>query len=308
MAFDPQQPFLRADGLEHGLTQKVMRGPGYRVLFRNVLVSAATPPTALQRVRGAMALHRADAWASHVSAARVKGAPVPTIADEHVSVAHQKMRRHHAGIRAHVGDPSGVVVERGIRVSGDVPMFIELGGQLGLVDLVVVGDWLVRRRGWSPEQLVDACRRSRHRDSRKALAAAQLVRRHVDSPMETRLRLLLVLAGLPEPEVNLLVRDELGEAVRRYDLCYPLVRVAVEYDGRLHVEVIAQWEDDLERRADMDDDDWRLVVVTGSGIYKDPLRTLRRVHRVLLARGMPGVPLRLSDAWRPHFPGHADAA
>jgi hypothetical protein len=32
------------------------------------------------------------------------------------------------------------------------------------------------------------------------------------------------------------------------------------------------------------------------------------VHRVLLARGMPGVPLRLSDAWRPHFPGHADAA
>ena len=46
----------------------------------------------------------------------------------------------------------------------------------------------------------------------------------------------------------------------------------------------------------------------GSGIYKDPLRTLRRVHRVLLARGMPGVPLRLSDDWRPHFPGFSDAA
>ena len=161
------------------------------------------------------------------------------------------------------------------------------GGQLGLVDLVVVGDWLVRWRGLSPEQLVEACRRSRHRDSRKALAAAQLVRRDVDSPMETRLRLLLVLAGLPEPEVNLLVRDELGAVVRRYDLCYPLVRVAVEYDGRLHVEVVAQWEDDLERRADMDDDDWRLVVVIGSGIYKDPLRTLRRVHRVLLAAACP---------------------
>ena len=46
MAFDPTQPFLRADGLEHGLGEKAMRGPGYRRLFRNVLVASTTPPTA----------------------------------------------------------------------------------------------------------------------------------------------------------------------------------------------------------------------------------------------------------------------
>ena len=82
--------------------------------------------------------------------------------------------------------------------------------------------------------------------------------------------MLIVLAGLPEPVVNL--------------------------------------EADLERRDAIDDSEWRLVPVISSGIYKDPLRTLRRVHRVLLARGMPGVPLRLSDDWRPHFPGFSDAA
>ncbi|WP_322920735.1 hypothetical protein [Nocardioides renjunii] len=308
MAFDPQQPFLRAVGLENGLTEKVMRGPGYRRLFRNVLVSAATPPTAVQRVQGALALQHEDAWASHASAARLKGAPIPTIADEHVSVAHQKMRRHHRGLRCHVGDPSGVVVERGVRVSGDVPMFIELGGQLGLVDLVVVGDWLVRRRGIDTNKLVAACERSRHKDARKALAAARFVRADVDSPMETRLRMLLVLAGLPEPVVNAVVRDATGEVIRRYDLSYLVVRVAVEYNGRLHAELVAQYDDDLERRADMDEDGWRLVVVTGAGIFQDPLRTLRRVHRALLARRMPGVPLRLRDDWRPHFPGFSDAA
>ena len=226
-------------------------------LFRNVLVSSTTPRTPLQRVRGALTLQHGEAWASHVSAARVKGTPVPTIADEHVSVPHQKLRRHHKGIRCHVGDPAGVVVERGMRVSGDVPMFIELGGQLGLVDLFVVGDWLVRRRGLSPEQLVRACERSRHRDARKALTAARFVRRDVDSPMDTRLRMLLVLAGLPEPTVNLTIRDELGAVIRKYDLSYPGARVAVEYDGRLHVEVVENWEDDLERRADIDEDDWR---------------------------------------------------
>jgi hypothetical protein len=308
MAFDPRQPFLRADGLANGLTEKVLRGPGYRRLFRNVLVSAATPSSAVQRVQGALALQCELAWASHASAARVKGAPIPTIADEHVSVAHQKMRRHHKGLRCHVGDPTGVVVERGMRVSGDVPMFIELGGQLGLVDLVVVGDWLVRRRGVTPERLVEACERSRHRDARKALAAARFVRADVDSPMETRLRLLLVLAGLPEPVVNLVVRADDGAVLRKYDLSYPAVRVAIEYNGKLHVEVVENWEDDLERRADIDEDDWRLVVVIGSGVYKDPLRTLRRVHRVLLARRMPGVPARLSEDWRPHFPGFSDAA
>ena len=308
MAFDPRQPFLRADGLDNGLTDKVLRGPGYRRLVRCVLVSAATTPTPEQRVRGALALQCETAWASHVSAARLKGVPVPTIADEHVSVAHQKLRRHHKGLRCHVGDPAGVVVERGIRVSGDVPMFIELGGQLSLVDLVVVGDWLVRRRGLTPEQLVTACERSRHRDARKALAAARFVRRDVDSPMETRLRMLLVLAGLPEPVVNLTVRDEDGEVVRKYDLSYPVVRVAVEYNGKLHIEVVENWEEDLERRADMDEDDWRLIVVISSGIYKDPLRTLQRVHRALRARAMPGVPPRLLDDWRPHFPGFSDVA
>jgi very-short-patch-repair endonuclease len=308
MAFDPTQPFLRADGLEHGLTEKAMRGPGYRRLFRNVLVASTTPATPLQRVRGALALQCEQAWASHVSAARVKGAPVPTIADEHISVSHQKLRRHHRGLRCHVGDPAGVVVERGVRVSGDIPMFIELSGQLTLVDLVVVGDWLVRRRGVTPEQLVRACERSRHRDRRKAMAAAAYVRRDVDSPMETRLRMLLVLAGLPEPEINLAIRDDVGEVIRRYDLSYPAARVAVEYDGKVHVEVLARWEDDLERRADMDEAEWRLVVVVGSGIYRNPLGTLQRVHRALLARRLPGVPLRLSDDWRPHFPGFADAA
>jgi very-short-patch-repair endonuclease len=308
MAFDARTPFLRAEALEAGLTDKVLRGPGYRRLFRGVFVSADTPATPVQRVRGALALQCAQAWASHVSAARIKGAPVPTLADEHVSVPHQKLRRHHAGIRCHVGDPTGTVVEKGVRVSGDLAMFIELAGMLGLVDLVVVGDWLARRRGVSPADLVTACRTSRHRDARKALAAARHVRRKVDSPMETRLRMLLVLAGLPEPMINLEIRDEIGEIVRKYDLSYPAARVAVEYNGKLHAEILATWEQDLERRADIDEDEWRLVVVVSAGIYKDPLRTLSRVHRVLLARGLPDVPRRLRDDWRPHFPGYLDAA
>jgi very-short-patch-repair endonuclease len=195
-----------------------------------------------------------------------------------------------------------------MRISGPTAMFVELAGQLSLVDLVVVGDWLVRRTPLTPPQLIAACRTSRHRDAGKALLAAQHVRERVDSPMETRLRLLLVLGGLPEPEINVAVRDEDGQVIRKYDLSYGSIKVAVEYNGAVHVETIEQWEHDLERRADMDEEDWRLIVVVSAGIYRRPGQTLRRVWRVLRARGLAGVPARLADDWRIHFPGHDDAA
>ena len=97
--------------------------------------------------------------------------------------------------------------------------------------------------------------------------------------MESRLRMLLVLAGLPEPVVNLSIRDEDGMEIRRYDLSWPEVRVVVEYDGRHHVERIEQWESDLQRREAIDDDDWRILVVVAAGVYKRPEETLQRVFR-----------------------------
>lgn len=126
--------------------------------------------------------------------------------------------------------------------------------------------------------------------------------------METRLRMLIVLAGLPEPVVNLEVRDDDGEVIRKYDLSYAEIKVAIEYNGKVHVVTLEAWEADLERRDASDDEGWRLLPVISSGIYATPSQTLGRIHRVLLARGLAGVPLRLDDAWRSHFPGHAETA
>lgn len=305
---DTRRPFTRAEALAAGITAAQLRGPRFRRLFRGVYVASSVPVTQRLRVLGALRLFDDLAWASHASAGRVHGLPLPTLPDEHVCVPQQKHRRHHPGVRTHVGNPWHLVVRDGVRVSHELQTFVELGELLGLVDLVVVGDHLVRRRGVTREQLVAHCARSTHRAAGAARAAAAYVRADVDSPMETRLRMLLVLAGLPEPKVNLTIRDVDGEVLRRYDLSYPEVKVVVEYDGRQHVERIEQWESDLDRREAIEDDAWRLLVVVGSGIYRHPERTLHRVHRVLLTRGCAGVPPRLSDDWRPYFPGRASAA
>jgi very-short-patch-repair endonuclease len=61
--------------------------------------------------------------------------------------------------------------------------------------------------------------------------------------MESRLRLLLVTAGLPAPAVQYELVTEQG-LVARFDLAYPQAKLALEYDGRGHV-------DDLDRRRDI---------------------------------------------------------
>jgi very-short-patch-repair endonuclease len=209
-------------------------------------------------------------------------------------------RRRRTGIRHHVVAEVPAVIEvQGMRLSAPAQCFVELADVLGLVDLVVVGDWFVGK-GWvTPEQLVALARKI---GSREAERAARYARRHVDSVMETRLRMLIVLAGLPEPTVNHKVCHEDGRLRYRFDLSWPEVKVAVEYDGRQHRADLDQWDHDIERDEWIDGASWKRVPVFSRGIYRRPDRTLERVEAVLRARGLPGLPSRLSDDWRPHFP------
>lgn len=124
--------------------------------------------------------------------------------------------------------------------------------------------------------------------------------------METRLRMLLVLAGLPEPLVNLVVRDEDGHWVVRLDLAFPQWRIAVEYDGRQHAESTVQWSRDVARRDWLDVNHWRLVVVLSAGIYVDPHATLNRVVAAVRAAG--GRASIRSGEWERYFPGRRVAA
>jgi hypothetical protein len=61
-----------------------------------------------------------------------------------------------------------------------------------------------------------------------------LADRRSESVLETRLRLNLVLGGLPVPDVQYRVHDDYGFVLARVDLAYPSARLAIEYDGDTH--------------------------------------------------------------------------
>ncbi|MBO0841573.1 MAG: DUF559 domain-containing protein [Nocardioides sp.] len=301
-AFDPRRPFLRKTALEAGVTVRALRGPTYTRLHTGIFVASDVEITPLVRAAAALVPFPATAWASHATAARYWELPIPALPHEHVSVLAKGERRRRPDIACHHVSSGLVQVKQGVRVSSPAQTFVELAELLHLVDLVVVGDHLVRKEKCTLKRLSEVCAKATSPGAKAARAALGYVREGVDSPMETRLRMLIVLAGLPEPRVNPLVGDGETLEFRKYDLCWPEVKLIVEYDGRHHIEREEQWEKDLERREKIDDDGWRIIVVTSKDIYRTPGATVAKLHRLLSERGLPGVPQAPSAAWERHFP------
>ncbi len=290
-------PFTREQGLRLGLTDWTIR-TGYVRLLHGVYVSAGVPITPWLRASAALLVAPAGAVVARHTAAVLWGGVVPESPDVHLLVPPgRRVRRDGLDVRE-TATPD-VAVQRGIPMTTPVQTFLDLGEHLDLVQLVVLGDALVRNQPVTPAQLVTASGEHRGQNPRQLRRAAAYLRVGVDSPMESRLRMLLVLAGLPEPVVNHPVRDGTGRVRYRLDLAYPEWRIAIEYDGRQHAEDSRQWRWDVHRREQLDTDGWRLVVVLSGDLYRTPSRTLDRVvkaaadHHVTLA-------VR-SDAWRRYF-------
>ncbi|RIQ24462.1 hypothetical protein [Jiangella rhizosphaerae] len=66
--------------------------------------------------------------------------------------------------------------------------------------------------------------------------------------METRVRLLIVDAGLPSPEVGVNVIDHTGTWLARPDHSDPDLKIAIEYDGDHHRTDQRQWQRDRYSR------------------------------------------------------------
>lgn len=105
------------------------------------------------------------------------------------------------------------------------------------------------------------------------------------SPLETDLRLLLNDAGLPEPALDVEVRDPDGRLIAILDAAYPGPRVAIEAEGDHHRTDAAQWARDIERQAALTARGWEVVRVTSAHIRGRERRAVSTVRDALQRRG-----------------------
>ena len=105
------------------------------------------------------------------------------------------------------------------------------------------------------------------------------------SPQETRLRLLLLRGGLPEPQVNLPILGALGRFLAEGDLVYLEARTLLEYEGDLHRTDQRIFRKDILRRERLVDAGWWTIRITADDLALRPEETVERVRSTLLRRG-----------------------
>ncbi len=103
-----------------------------------------------------------------------------------------------------------------------------------------------------------------------------------ESPMETRLRMELVTAGLPQPVAQAELHDRAGKFVGRVDLYYPDRRLVMEFDGSIHKDTLVP---DLRRQNGLVNAGYHVLRYTAAD-FRNPgfIATQVRRARALLAR------------------------
>lgn len=306
-------PFTIQRAYELGLSPKLLRGPRFRTPWPGVRVLREHPDTFVERCRAASLVLPTEATFTHHTALVLGGWLTPQGGryrpedpspgtSLHVSVPMGTARPRGRGLVAHqwYPEPDDVVGLAGLRVSSPARTWCDLGAaDEPLTDLVILADAL-RRRGVGVGRL--RARLDAWEGRRGALVLRTALRRsrdRVDSPMETRLRLLLEGAGLPEPMVNEWVKSADGTPLHCPDLSWPQWRVAVDYDGRHHNDRdderdvsagrASDWRarQDQSRRDLLAEDGWAFRVFTSFDVFRQPAILIERVRRALSLAGAP---------------------
>lgn len=207
-----------------------------------------------------------DSVFSCETAARIWSLPTAKVDGEVVHIRTTAQVRR-AKVVAHVGQLGEVTRHRDMGVTTPIQTFLDLAVHLDDRWLLAVGDAIVRRGLGDRAALVAAADRSTsRRGAVRARRVAALVRPGVDSPMESLLRHLHLASGLPEPVINANAHDSHGGWIARPDLSYPDRKLAIEYDGRHHFDDRRQWENDIARRHNLEDEGWVVRIATARDV------------------------------------------
>jgi hypothetical protein len=316
-----EQPFAVRAALAAGITAGRLRGRDLDAPFRGVRMDPLAQvelsrfgvfPSAraagefaalVARCRAYAPLLRPGQFFSHTTAARLWKAPLPTSFTDaeplDVSTLFPQRAPRSEGITGHQAPATARIVERfGLPVCEPSSAWISLARRLGLDDLVAVGDHLVldplvldpsdARPYTTIAQLRAAVEGSSGWGTRAAASAIEHVREGVESRPETRLRLLLVRAGLPEPEVGVDIYDDAGTWLGRADQLFREFKVISEYDGEQHRTSSTQYDRDEARIENFHRAGYATVRVRKGQLFGRPHEAVERVARALRAAGWPG--------------------
>jgi len=308
-------PFTVATAVAAGVGRDRLARQDLARPFWGIRMPAALASGTIDRCRAALLGCPPDAYLRGATAAKVIGMPVPTrflartLVDVGLPAPARAVRR--GGIAGAVSTlrDGELITWSTLPVTTPERTWCDLGTQITVPELVAAGDWLLRSGLATATSLAESiAARVDRRGTRALVAALELLDAASESPKESELRALVVLAGLPRPVANPTIRHDDGRFVARVDLLFEGYREILEYQGDHHRTDVAQWRRDRSREAELESLGFHVMEVTAADLHR-PRELVERITRNLGRAGwsgalrgsrwFPGSPVRREDGFRP---------
>lgn len=290
----PAVPFTAGEAQSRGLPRHQLRGRTVESVSYGIYRPAGWN---FELREAARVIHAASpgSWISHSTAARLHQLILPPWLgdsnDLHISCPRRTSGVRRSGITAHkmTSFPDETEFDGELRLSTRARTWLDLARTLPVNDLVCMGDQLVRipRPAFEdredPYATIASLRAmlDRHPNFQgivRARDALELIRVGSDSSPETLMRLALLDAGLPEPELQLKLWDR--EDAPSADAGYRDRHIALQYDGAHHLDEV-QRHSDRRRDKAFEAAGWTVLIFTQEDLVDGFESAIGRIQRAL---------------------------
>ena len=276
-------PFSTVEARQEGLQRWHLKGNTWKRLAQGMYVLAEAESTISTLVAISKRFPRSAAF-SGLTAAWLHGIDVRPCDPIEVTVPSHLGIYRPVGIRVRRSLLPDEHVERlhGLRVTSTARTIADISARLSLTEAIVIADAALHGRYVTLEQLSEwAAANSR----RPGIRHLREVIRHAEplsqSPMESRLRMVLVLGGLPRPRAQVDIHDAQGRFLGRPDLYYEDAKLGIEYDGSGHKNSIVA---DNHRQNNLLSVGVRLLRFTAPDVFDDSASVVEHVQAGLVSR------------------------
>lgn len=285
--------FARAELLRRGAHERLLASSAFTRVLPGYYMRTDTPAPLLAIAGTLQTGIVPNATVSHATAGELLGIPLPrTFSRQGGALLHCRSSEPSWAGRANScyvvhrgGEPALRCRIAGVLMSHPVLVLQELSPGLRHDDLVVGLDAVISGKGMrvpavpreAVQQIVENLRGRGAAALRKAFADAA---ENVWSPMETRVRLLLIRSGFGAAVANLEVRDPVTGQLFYIDLGYPFLKIAIEYDSEEHRTNRRQWQRDLHKDEVLHQLGWVVLRISIADVVS-PQRFLHRLSAAI---------------------------
>jgi len=262
-------PFTFEEASRAGLSRWHLEGASWKRVGRGLYLPQGLQDEPMHLLRAALRRLPPDAVFSGLTAAWLHGIDVPWAPIE-ATVPRSAGITRRAGmlVRRAALRPIDVVRARGLPAASMLRTLIDLCKRLTVTEAVVIADAALHLRQISLDQMKD----------RRLYRVLDFSEPASESPMESRLRMVIVLGGLPRPRAQVSIHDQRGRVAGRPDLYYADQRLGIEYDGDVHRSALAA---DNRRQNRLLNAGVRLLRFTAGDVLGNPESVVAQVREML---------------------------